>query len=191
MIHKPTLVSHMLQIIKDTGVLNDEDFRWCQLVINRNDQQDGIEQLAILVEMCSKYLTDRSTLNPWQDYLRQKEIANRIYACKALFYKQKRVLVACPQRRKHPKIDVPNLGNFIAPQNIRVDVATVYNLGYCEARQYFVDKALSENLYTHILFLDDDILMPLEAIGKMVAANADMVSANYVKRNPLLESTAT
>jgi len=191
MIHKPTLISHMLQIIKDTNVLNDEDFRWCEFIINRNDQQDGIEQLTPLVDMCSHYLADRKDLSIWQDYSRQKEIANRIYTVKSLYYKQKRILLACPQRRKHPKIDVPNLGNLIAPQHVRLDVAAVYNLGYCESRQYFVDKALSENVYTHILFLDDDILLPLDAVSKLVEANADFISANYVKRNPLLESTAT
>lgn len=191
MIHRPTLIAYMMQIIKDTNVLSDEDFRWCQMTANRTDQQDGVEQLTPLVQMCDEYLKKRNTLSAWQDYVEQKNIAGRLYAIKSLYYKQKRILLACPQRRKHPKYDIPNLGNLIAPQHIRLDVATAYNLGYAESRQFFVDKALKEGIYTHILFVDDDILLPLDAISQLVNANADIIGANYVKRNPLLESTAT
>lgn len=191
MIHRPSLIDMMMKIITDTNVFNPEDLKWCLFTLNRDDGQDGIEQLAPLVEMCNIYLKERQNLSVWDDFIRQKQLANRMYAIKAMFYKQKRILLACPQRRKHPKIDVPNLGNLIAPQHIRLDVHTAYGLGYCESRQYFVDKALKENLWTHILFLDDDILLPLDTIAKLIDSNEDFIGANYVKRNPLLESTAT
>ncbi len=50
---------------------------------------------------------------------------------------------------------------------------------------------MTENVYSHILFLDDDILLPLDAITRLIDANADIIGCNYVKKNPLLESTAT
>jgi len=143
------------------------------------------------VEMCNNYLNKRATLSVWDNYAHQKTIANRLYAIKAMYYKQKRILLCCPQRKKHPKVDVPGLGNLISPQNVRLDVATCYGLGYCESRQFFVDKALKENVNTHLFFVDDDILLPLDAISKLIDSNEDFISGNYVKRNPNLESIAS
>ena len=191
MIHRPTLISHMMQTIASTQVLNDTDLKWCDLIINRNDGQDGVEQLAVLVEMCHVYNTAKANFSPWEDYVKQKEIAARLFAVKSLYYKQKRILLACPQRRKHKNVDIPNLKGLIAAQKLRIDPATCYGLGYAESRQFFVNKALTENIYTHIMFLDDDILLPLEAITRLIDAEADIIGCNYVKKNPLLESTAT
>lgn len=181
----------MLGILKESNVLSEEDLRWCDDIIHRTDGQSGIEQLIPLVSTADEYNKVKGKLTLWEDYLKQKDIAHRLYTVKALFYKQKRILVAVPQRKKHPKVDVPNLGGFLCPQNFRADVLPVFGLGYAESRQYFVDKALAEGVYSHILFIDDDILLPIDAIGKLVNANEDIIGCNYVKRNPLLESVAT
>lgn len=191
MIHRPTLIQTILGIVKESNALSQEDVAWIESILQRNDGQDGIEQLVPVVISCDEYNKKRGKLTLWEDYLKQKEIVQRTETVKSLFYKQKRILVAVPQRRKHPKVDVPNLGNFICPQNFRADVLPVYGLGYAESRQFFVEKALSENVYSHILFVDDDILLPLDAIGRMVNSNELIIGCNYVKRNPLLESTAT
>lgn len=191
MINKDQLVTVAVSIIKSTGAVSDEDVAWCHSIISRVDGQDGIDQITPIVLACEEYNKDKGKLTVWQDYLRQKEIAHRVHTCKVLFYKQKRVMIAVPQRKKHPRSDVPNLGNFLIPQHFRGDIISCYGLGYAESRQYFVDRALAEGVYTHIMFIDDDILLPIDAIGRLVDSNYAYVGANYVKRNALLESTAT
>lgn len=181
----------MLDVVKVANIFKKEDIDWIESILYRNDNQPGQDQLLPVIKGVEEYVQKRSTMTPVQDYVAQKELNNHLWACKIQYYKQKRILIGTAQRKKHPKADVPNLFGLIAPQHVRVDVTTVIGLGYCESREHLVKQALSNPAITHLLFVDDDILLPLDAVARLADANLPIVGALYTKRNPTLESVAT
>ncbi len=191
MINREQIIQAMYGIIKEANVFSTQDLQWCHDILRRDDAQDGVEQLTPLVNVCFDYNKNKGKLHIWEDLGKQKELAQKLGALKVLYYQQKKVLICVPQRKKHPRHDLPNLGSFLIPQHIRGDLTACYGLGYAESRQFFVDKALADKTYTHIMFIDDDILLPLNALTVLIDSGYDFIGANYVKRNPLLESTAT
>jgi len=85
----------------------------------------------------------------------------------------------------------PNLGGIIAPQSLRVEADQCFGLDHIEARNYFVRKAIASNIYSHVFFVDEDQLLPLNALSYLLSLNLEAVGLNYVKKNPMLESIAT
>lgn len=192
MIDLEELKKHIIQIVQDTNIFNQQDFTWIVSILYRLDGRNGIDQLRPLILLCEKYNIEKEKLLPFQRYMMELEVNHALYAAKSLYSRQRSILIGVPQRKKHPRFTVPNLCGFISPQSLKVEIDTCYGLGFCDSRQYFVDKALQKGKdYTHILFLDDDILLPLNAIGKLVEANEPIVCANYTKRSVLLESVCT
>jgi len=187
------LIQHILEMLKEINIFSKTDYDWIELTLNRVDGFETIDYLRNFIDECASYLEARKTtqLKPWQEYSSQQRILQMLQACKGLYYHQKTVLIAVPQRKKFKNFLAPNLFGFIRPQSCRIDFDACYGLGFCESRQYFVDKALSDNTYTHIMFLDDDVLLPLNAIDLLLSYNETIIGASYVKKNPLLESTAT
>lgn len=190
----------MLNSISATDTFTTADLAWCELILKRNDGQSGTEQLKPFVIKCEEFLDKRDELlkkekdigrsQKLRIELEKTNLHQSLFTVKSLYYKQKKVMVGVAQRRRHPLHIAPNLGGFIAPQAFRVEVETVYGKGYAESREYLTKKAIETNC-THILFIDDDILLPLNAIERLIAANEMFVAANYYKRNPLLESVVT
>ena len=191
MIEPKELAKSMLEIARETEAFSALDLVWIESILKRSDSQNGIDQLRPLIIACDEYNHVKKDYSLFKQHMGHLDLNQKLYTAKSLYYVQPKILIATPQRKKHPKFTAPNLQGFIAPQTMRCEVEPVYNLGYCEARQYFVDKALKDGSFTHILFLDDDILMPLDAIQTLVSAKELIAGCNYVKRNPLLESVAT
>ncbi len=187
------LIKYILEMIKETDIFNQNDFNWIELTLNRTDGFETINYLKNLIQECNNYLETRKKeqLKPWDEYSWQQRIFEMLNACKSIYYRQKTVLLGVPQRKRFKEFLAPNLSGFIAPQSCRIDIDGCYSLGYCESRQFFVEKALSNPKYTHIMFVDDDISLPLNAVDTLLLANEIIVGASYVKKNPLLESTAT
>jgi hypothetical protein len=198
--NKDLLVQEMLKSIKATEAFSPSDIAWCELILRRGDGQNGVEQLKPLVVRCEDFLDKKEELIKKSQEsgrsptvrleLEKTTLHQALFAAKSLYYKQKKIMLAVAQRKRHPTHVAPNLGGFIAPQAYRVEVETVYGKGYAESREYLAEKAI-ETHCTHVLFVDDDILLPLDALDRLVAANELFVAANYYKRNPLLESVVT
>ena len=55
--------------------------------------------------------------------------------------------------------------------------------GVSSARETMIDKAL-EGDYTHILFIDEDMMFPKDALHQLLRRRQDMVGANYRKKLP-------
>jgi len=182
----------ILDIVIKTNTFNTMDISWITSILYRSDGKNGVDQLRPLALLCEKYNNDKKNLTPFQSYMVELEIQHHLYAAKSLYSRQKSILIGVPQRKKHHKFYVPNLYGFINPQGIKVEIDTCFGLGYCESRHYFVEKALQKDKdYTHVFFIDDDILIPINALGIMLEYNEPIIGANYMKRNVLLESVCT
>lgn len=197
---KQKIVTAMMQVVRATEAFNAQDLAWIEIILNRHDSQNGIEQCRNFVLRCDDFLdkkealekkereTGRSCLMKLE--LEKVQLHQQLYAIKSLYYRQKKILIGVAQRKRHPTQTVPNLGGFIAPQAYRCEVETVFGLGYAESREYLADKAIETNC-THILFVDDDILLPLKGLEALIQCNERFVGLNYYKRNPNLESVVT
>lgn len=183
----------VLSEINKTQCVTSQDLAWCATILNRREpQQDGLLQLQPLVQECYEYNASKSP-NEYVDYLRQVKIANALNVVKNFYYRQPRILIACPQRRQHlpDGSDPPNITGIIAPQPVRAEADQCFGLDHVESRNFFVRKALQTNVYSHILFVDEDQLLPLNCIMFLINLNLQSVGLNYVKKNPMLESIAT
>ncbi len=198
--NKDVLIKAMLQSVKDTETFSLQDIAWVDLILNRSDGQVGPEQLKPLIAKCEEFLDKK------EEYLKKEKETGRsatmrielaktdlyqcLFAVKSLYYKQKKIAICVASRKRHPLHSIPNLGNFIAPQAYRCEVLTAYGMGYSESRNYLVEEALKINA-THALFVDDDILLPLNGLDALIQANEMMVGALYYKRNITNESVVT
>ncbi len=181
-----------LDICIKTEIFSIEEISWITSILYRLDGKNGLEQLKPLILACEKFNLEKNKLTPFQQYVMILEIQHCLYATKSLYSRQKSILIGVPQRKKHYKYSVPNLYGFANPQGIKVTIDTCYGLGYCESRNYFVEKALQKNTdYTHVFFIDDDILIPQNALSIMLNSCEPIVSANYMKRSELYESVCT
>ena len=148
-------------------------------------------QLSPLAKQCFAYNKDKPFANAFEDFDRQGELINTFNCVKAFYYRQKSVLIFAPQRKKIIKNlkQPPNLQGLISSPAYRMEIAECFDLGYCEARTYGVDLALSNPTFTHIMFVDSDVLLPLNAIVYLLTLNLPVVAINYYQKNVLNEST--
>ena len=193
MVDKATTVLSVLSELNKTQVFTPDEIAWCASILNRREpQMDGLIQLQPLIEQ-----TLRHNLNPPQGdyprYLAHAKLRDVMNASQNMLYKQRRVLVACPQRKQHlpDGSPPPNLAGMVAPQAIRVESDQCFGLDHCESRNYFVERALHSGEYSHVLFMDEDTLLPLNALSHLLSLNLQSVGLNYCKKNPLKESIAT
>ncbi len=163
-----------------------KDFEWLQDVMQRRtDTHEYIFDLALKFEGLAQY-KDNTDIFKLNLYKVHKELEK----LKVFFFKQRLILLAVPQRKKHPNFPAPNLGGLVIPQNYRIKGEVCYGMAHAEARNYLVFKALENPDITDILFIDDDILLPLDAITRLADSNELIVSANYIKKQFPVESCA-
>ena len=194
MYDKSALITWSLSQINATDAVSPEDVAWCATIAKRREpKQDGLLQLGPLITACVAYNAKKTMLTPYDDYVEQEKLAAIVFALKATVYRQRRVLIACPQRKQHlpDGQNPPNLGGLVAPQAVRVEADACYGLDHIESRNYFVRKAIASNVYSHVLFVDEDMLLPLNALTYLLSLNLSSVGLNYVKKTPILESIAT
>lgn len=192
-IDKKELTKKVLKELSKTNCIDKDDLKWCLLILSRKEpQQDGFVQLQPVINAAYEY-NSKPSINEYDDYLRQLHIAKALTVVKNFYYRQPRVLIACPQRQQHlPNGSAPpNITGIIAPQPIRAEADQCFGLDHVESRNYFVKKAIKSNIYSHILFVDEDQLLPLNCIMYLLNLNLESVGLNYVKKNPMLESIAT
>jgi len=171
---------------------------WEFLIQVVNDRPDAFEYCLSLADRVTEWFTlddskgderENRTANFKQLKL-EYEVKKEIEKYKVFFFKQRKILLAIPQRKRHPSFPAPNLGGFVAPQNYRTKGEVCYNLEYCEARTFLVKKALRDEEITDILFIDDDILLPLDALTILCDTNEPIIGGNYVKKRFPIESNA-
>lgn len=184
-------IENVLSILDASVSCNNlslKDFEWIKEVIHRRpDSRDHFIDLALSFNDLLDILeSQNSDVYKLKLYKIQKELDK----LKIFFFRQRTILLAVPQRQKHPRFPAPNLGGIVTPQNYRLKGEVCYGMPHAEARNWLVSKALADPDITDILFIDDDILLPLDAITKLADSNEFIIGANYIKKQIPEESCA-
>lgn len=161
--------------------LEPVDVEYLETIVTRTDRQDGVDQLKDLTELCEKSSSlhrgwlgarderiVRKDLTPYQLHLVKQRLHELVWSARVSSYRQRFVAVLVPQRKQHPQHAIPSLGNMVPPQSCRIEALTCYGLGYAEARNHLVKSALSHEGVTHLLFLDDDVLVPNDGVARLL-----------------------
>ncbi len=187
-----TTIVASLQLVRDTGFLTEDEIGWVEQTLTRPEPRyDGFAILEELFAACKAYGESKDKLQPWEAHRAKRVIRGILHARQIVAYKQRSVLIAVPQRVQHPKHAVPCLHGFHPGQHIYARVHSVFGMDYAEARNALVNAALSEDTITHILFIDDDVLIPRDGLQKLLEYNLPIVSGTYVKKNVQLETGVT
>lgn len=121
------------------------------------------------------------------DYESEKDMMEKDPVTKAFFNRKiKTILVATPHRRK----DDPNVTNFFklqTPAAFNVTIKEPYGFTVADARNLIVDHAIKGG-FDYIFFVDDDVLIPRNALVKLVSHKADIVGGFYYRKYYPLES---
>jgi len=107
-------------------------------------------------------------------------------AAKYFNRKVRKILVASPHRNKNDR----NATNFFAmqtPTAFNCDLDEPYGMTVPDARNYIVKKAIDEE-YDYIFFVDDDTIVPRNALVQLIHHKADVVGGFYYKKYLPLES---
>jgi hypothetical protein len=182
----------VLDMCRSTQFFSEDEMGWIEQTLTRPEiRYDGFAILEELFAACSQYHKDKDKLPPWEVHRARRIIRGILHSRQIVAYKQRNVLVAVPQRIQHPKHAVPCLHGFAPGQHIHARVHSVFGMDYAEARNALVKAALSDDAITHVLFVDDDILMPRYGLAKLLEYNLPIVSGTYVKKSPQLETGVT
>jgi len=185
-------IAQALQLVRDTEFLTDDEIGWIEQVLTRPEiRYDGFGILEELFAACKQYMKDRDSLQLWEKHRAKRIVRGILHARQIVAYKQRNVLVCVPQRLQHPKHAVPCLHMFNPGQHIFARVHSTFGLDYAAARNALVKAALSEDNVTHVLFVDDDVLIPRNGLAKLLEYNLPIVSGTYCKKNQQLETGVT
>lgn len=121
------------------------------------------------------------------DYASMAIIAENDAIAKRYFdHKVKKILVVAPHRSK----DDGNVTNFFAlqtPAGYTCNMFEPYGYTVADAQNYAVKKAIEED-YTYIFFVEDDNLIPKNALVQLLHHNTDMVGGLYYRKYRPLET---
>lgn len=190
MLDRSSLSELMLDTFKKIEVFNEIQLKWLESVLNRMDGKDGIEQLTLLAQKCKNFLDEKEKLNPWECYLHIKFIKQLFENNLQYSSIARSVFVGVPQRKQHKNFIAPNLKNLVGSQACKMSVDGAFGLGYCESRNTLVQRAVYNN-FSHILLIDDDMLVPADIVQRLLSYNEPIIGANYTKKVFTLESIAT
>lgn len=189
-INKEELKDSIIELLKVYNVMDYFGEDNCNLIINSIDNEAALPYILDLCRQIDKW--KNSSMNDSYFALSDQryQIKQNFERLRVFLFKQRKILLAVPQRKRHPDFPAPNLGGLIIPQAYRAKGEVTYGMGYCEARRDLVFKALSDPSITDILFIDDDILLSLDTITILCESNESIIGCNYVKKQFPIESTA-
>lgn len=185
-----TLGEAYIKYFRYMQLLPDSDLDWLSCILS-----DKVGDAALFTHVEQMYQLSKETFHLGEmaslhnDILKAK-LKKQLDILKTFYYKQLKIVLAVPQRKKHGTLPAPNLGGLVIPQNLRVKGEVCYGKNYVDARTELVELALKDPDATHIMFIDDDILLPLDALTKLTEAKEPIISCNYVKKRFPIESIA-
>lgn len=122
------------------------------------------------------------------DYKSKDEMMEKDPITKKFFNRKvKKILIATPHRTKED----PNVTDFFKMQTPAAhDIILEQPFGFSvpDARNFVVNKAIKED-FDYIFFVDDDVLIPRNALVQLVHHKADIVGGFYYRKYFPLEST--
>lgn len=190
-VNKNILIDSILELLSHKSVMDLFGQDNCTMVINSVNNEAAFPYILDLCRKIEQYQSSSSIHDSYFKLADQRyHIQQSFEILKVFLFKQRKILLAVPQRKPHPHSPAPNLGGIVIPQAYRAKGEVTYGKGYCEARRDLVNKALSDSSITDILFIDDDILLPLDAINILCNSNESIIGCNYIKKQFPIESTA-
>jgi FkbM family methyltransferase len=122
--------------------------------------------------------------NPLNDYKirgeEQNQNANRSYAKKDDKVKKK-ILVAIPTAKNVETGTFKSLWDLDVPDDYETDLQFFYGYQTDQVRNLAAEWA---KRYDYLLSVDSDIVLPKDALTKMLAADKDIISGLYIQRIP-------
>lgn len=199
-------VADFLATMKATEAFGAPDIEWAESILTRPDNADGYHQLTgsfifprhdngeNLYAACKAFNQARrdGTLTAVELYDAKRTLAHLLWSKRVSMYRQRKLLVAAPQRKQHPRYPTPNLDKFEgAGQHVSTQLVALYGLDYCKARTTAVKQALADQDATHIMFVDDDVLIPKNAAQILIDTGLKSVAGIYTKKTALCATNTT
>lgn len=141
-----------------------------------------------LIEKCEKHqvyvvsdiLVNYNDLNPLNDYKvngeEQTKNANKIVENKV-----KSILIAIPTAKYVETSTMKSIYDLTIPAGCRTELQFFYGYSVSQVRNLIADWGKN---YDYIFCVDSDIVLPKDALEKMVFAQKDVVSGVYIQRLP-------
>lgn len=126
------------------------------------------------------------------DFKSKKEMMEKDPITKKFFNRKvRKILIATPHRENPEESNIDNnVTNFFklqTPAAFDVLIEQPYGFSVPDARNFIVNKAIKEG-FDYIFFVDDDVLIPRNALVKLIHHNADIVGGFYYRKYFPLES---
>jgi hypothetical protein len=177
---------------------------WTESILTRPDNADGYHQLTgsfifprqdngeNLYAACRAFNKTKAQLTPVELHDAKRTLSMLLWSKRVSMYRQQKILVAAPQRKQHTKYPTPNLHAFEgAGQHASCQIMALYGMDYVTARVTAVKQALADPDATHILFIDDDVLIPKNAAQVLLDTGLPSVAGIYVKKTPQCATNTT
>jgi len=158
-------------------------------------QQNSNKSLAIEQVPNQKQLTnplapeiEKSQIN----YSSKKEMMEKDPITQKFFNRKVRKILIGTPHRTNPKENpfdrnVTDFSKVQMPAAMDVIIDQPYGLSVSDARNYIVNKAIKEE-YDYIFFVDDDVLIPRNALVQLIHHKTDIVGGFYYRKYFPLES---
>jgi FkbM family methyltransferase len=123
--------------------------------------------------------------NPLNDYKirgdEQNKNASKSYTTKKDDKVKKKILVAIPTAKYVETQTFKSLWDLTVPEGYELDFQYFYGYNISQIRNLIADWA---KRYDYLLSVDSDIVLPKDALVKMLAADKDVISGLYIQRIP-------
>jgi FkbM family methyltransferase len=123
--------------------------------------------------------------NPLNDYKvrgeEQNKNASKSYIKKDNDTVKKKILVAVPTNRHIEVETFKSLWDLEVPDGYELDFQYFYGYSISQVRNLIAEWA---KRYDYLFSLDSDIVLPKDALKKMLAADKDIISGLYIQRIP-------
>lgn len=197
-------VADFVDTMKATGAFEPQDIEWAESILTRPDSTDGFFQLTgtfifpradnneNLYAACKGFNAAKEKLSPLELYEAKRTLAHLLWSKRVSMYRQQKLLVVAPQRKQHPKYPTPNLDRFEGVgQHASCQIVALYGYDYVQGRTQAVKQALADPDATHIMFVDDDVLIPKNAAQVLMATGLKSVAGIYTKKTPNVATNTT
>jgi len=156
----------------------------------QNKQQNVLPQPSqqALPEPANKVTEVQKPIETNQiDYKSKDEMMEKDPITQKFFNRKvRKILVATPHRVAEDK-NVTNFHNMQTPAAFDCSLEMPYGFSVPDARNFIVNKALKEG-YDYIFFVDDDVLIPKNALVQLIEHKADIAGGFYYRKYLPLES---
>jgi GT2 family glycosyltransferase len=93
-----------------------------------------------------------------------------------------RILIAVPHGGTVEPDTLVSIYNMEVPSGAETELRLFYGYAVDQTRNIIADHATKKS-YTHVLFVDADMVLPKDTLSRLMSAEKEIVSAVYVNKN--------